>query len=380
MSSRLCITIIWLAVVALLGIGLIMVTSTSVWTVEGADYGMLYKQILFAIVGIIGALIISCIDYRKFQPYVWWFYGIATFLLILCYVPGIHKGINGEYRWIGIGGFSIQPSECAKVFLIMALAHWYSEHKDKVRTLFHGFIVPMIIFGATIGLIFMEKDMGTALALGIAGFCLMFAAGTRPIYLAVSALVGAAGFFWMVSSNENRWNRILAFVDLEENKLKFGLQQWRALMALSNGGLQGVGLGNGAEKHGYLPYAHTDFIFAPLGEELGLYGTLGVLLAYGFIAFFGIMISLQIKDYFGRLCAIGIVFVIFWPAMLNIGVVTACLPNSGLPLPFISYGGTNLVFTLGAIGILTSIQRWSTVPEPPFVEPAGRKNTTNIRL
>lgn len=380
MSSRYSIIIIWLCVTLLLGLGLIMVTSTSVWTLEGADYGMVKKQIIFALLGIGVAVIFSCIDYHKYRPYVWWFYGVSTFLLTLCYVPGIHKEINGEFRWIGFGGFSIQPSECAKIFMIMALAHWYSSHKDKVRTLYHGFIVPMAIFACTIGLIFMEKDMGTALALSVAGFCVMFAAGTRPFYLISSGLLGMAGFFWMVSANANRWNRILAFVDLEGNKLKYGLQQWRALLALSNGGTFGVGLGNSTEKHGYLPYAHTDFILGPLGEEMGIVGTLGVLLAFGAITFFGIMIAVNIKDYFGRLWAIGIVFIIFWPAMLNIGVVTACLPNSGLPLPFISYGGTNLIFTLGAIGILTSIQRWSSTPEPSFVEPVGHKKSVDIRL
>lgn len=380
MSSRYSIIIIWLCVTLLLGLGLIMVTSTSVWTLEGADYGMVKKQIIFALLGTGVAVTFSCIDYHKYRPYVWWFYGVSTFLLVLCYVPGIHKEINGEFRWIGVGGLSIQPSECAKIFMIMALAHWYSSHKDKVRTLYHGFLVPMAIFACTIGLIFMEKDMGTALALSVAGFCVMFAAGTRPFYLISSGLLGMAGFFWMVSSNANRWNRILAFADLEGNKLKYGLQQWRALLALSNGGTFGVGLGNSTEKHGYLPYAHTDFILGPLGEEMGIVGTLGVLLAFGAIAFFGIMIAVNIKDYFGRLWAIGIVFIIFWPAMLNIGVVTACLPNSGLPLPFISYGGTNLIFTLGAIGILTSIQRWSSTPEPSFVEPVGHKKSVDIRL
>ncbi len=384
MSSRFCIILIWIAVAALLGVGLIMVTSTSVWTLEGSDYNMLRKQSLFAGVGLVGALCISCIDYNKIRPYIWWILGFTILLLLLCYVPGIRKGINGEYRWIGVGGLRFQPSECAKIVMIMVLAHWYAEHKEENASLIKGFILPALLFGFPLALILFEKDMGTAIALGVAGFCVMFAAGAKLLYLGLSALAGAGGFFLMVTSNENRLNRIKAFLDLEENRLGFGLQQWRGLMALSNGGMGGVGLGNGAEKHGYLPYAHTDFIFAPLGEELGMYGTMSVLLAFGLIVLLGIILALQIKDFFGRLLAIGIVFIIFWPAMLNIGVVTACLPNSGLPLPFISYGGTNLIFTLGAIGLLTSIQRWSVAPAVPVKEPVKRRNaedlSNNIRL
>lgn len=383
MSTRFSILIVWIAVIGLLGLGLVMVTSTSPWTPEGSDYGMLYKQGMFAIAGVLGALALAIIDYRRVRPYVWWIFGFAVLLLSLCYVPGIGKELNGEYRWIEIG-FRFQPSECAKIVIMLALAYWYTEHKDKIKSFFKGFVIPMAILGLPLGLIFFEKDMGTAAALGVAGFCVMFVAGTRPLYLAASALLAGSGFFYLVTSNQNRLNRIIAFIDLEAHKLGFGLQQWRALMALSNGGVEGVGLGNSAEKHGYLPYAHTDFIFAPLGEELGLYGTLGVLLAFCLIAIMGVMIALQTRDMFGRLLAIGIVFIIFWPAVLNIAVVTGCLPNTGLPLPFISYGGTNLVFTLAAIGILTSIQRWSTTPVQPFVEPVLRRNPTpemdNIRL
>lgn len=383
MSSRLPIFIVWISVIALLGLGLIMVASTSLWTVEGENYALLYKQGIYAVLGIIGALVLSQIDYRKIRPYIWWIYGFSLILLALCYVPGIAVKLNGEYRWINLG-FRFQPSECSKLILILALANWYTEHKGTAKSFLKGFVAPMVILCTPLVLIFFEKDMGTAVALGVAGFCMLYIAGTRASLLGLSAVFASAVLFYVVTSNENRFKRVIAFTDLYTYREEAGHQQFRALIALSNGEVFGVGLGNGAEKHGYLPYAHTDFIFAPLGEEFGLIGTLGVLIGFTLITIMGIMIALQTKDLFGRLTAIGIVAIIFWPAVLNIAVVSGSLPNTGLPLPFISSGGSNLVFTLAAIGVLTSIQRWSSEPEKPYIDPLLRRNleenSNNIRL
>lgn len=373
MSSRVSILVIWLSVVGLLGLGLIMVTSTSAWSLEGADYGLLRKQALFAVLGLVGAIIISMIDYHRIRPHIWWIFGMTLIVLALCYVPGIRKQINGEYRWIGTESFGFQPSECAKLVVVVMLAYWYSSHKNKVKTFMKGFIAPAILCGFPILLIFGEKDMGTAVALAVAAGCVMFAGGTRIFYLLGTAFFAISGLALAVFSNPNRRARMMSFQDLEETRLAQGLQQWRALLAMSNGGVNGVGLGNSSEKHGFLPYAHTDFIFAPIGEELGLYGTMGVLLGYGLIVFWGIMLAIQTKDTFGRLIVIGVVFIIFCPAMLNIAVVTACLPNSGLPLPFISCGGTNLIFTLAAVGVLASVQRWSVTEDPTFLPPLRRR-------
>ena len=199
--------------------------------------------------------------------------------------------------------------------------------------------------------------MGTAAAVGAAGFALMFVAGTRWWWLAISAVGALSGLRYMVMSNENRMARILAYLDLEETRLGAGLQQFRAMLAFGSGGLTGVGLGNGAEKHGYLPFAHTDFIFSMIGEELGLVATLGVVFCFVLITVAGLSIALNAPDHFGRLLGVGVTAVIVIPAIMNIGVTTAMLPNTGLPLPFVSYGGSNLVFTLAAIGVLVSLHR-----------------------
>lgn len=380
MSSKLSIIFVWIVVIILLVTGLVMVASTGVWVEpEEEQYNMLFRQSLFAGVGLIGALVLSKIDYRIFRQYIWWILAGCCFLLALCYVPGIGREINGERRWINLG-VQFQPSECAKLCMIMALAHWYTVHKELSGTIWTGFIRAGVVFGVPLLLIFFEKDMGTAAALGVACMCVMYVAGAKLWLLLCSVGAGFAGLCFIVQENGNRMERIAAWMDLEKYRLGAGLQQYRAEIALAHGGFDGVGLGNSAEKHGTLPFAHTDFILAPLGEEFGLVGALGILLCFSLLAFFGISVAMQTKDHYGRLLAVGIVAVVFCPAMLNIAVVTGALPNSGLPLPFISFGGTNLVFTLGAIGMLTSIQRHSSLPAPQYEFKRRDEQSVDLKL
>lgn len=380
MSTKLSIIFVWVTVILLLVMGLVMVASTGVWTeADDEQYTMLYRQSMFAGLGLVGALVLARIDYRWFRQYAWWILGAACFLLVLCYVPGIGREINGERRWIQLG-IQFQPSECAKLCMVMALAHWYAVYREDAGKLVRGFMMPGVVFGIPLLLIFFEKDMGTACALGVAGMCIMYVAGSNMFLLGGSILAGFGGLCAIVMTNANRMERILAWKDLYAYRLGAGLQQFRAEMAMERGGVFGVGLGNSAEKHGTLPFAHTDFIYAPLGEEFGLIGSLGVLLCFSLFAFFGVSIAMQTKDYYGRLLAVGIVGIVFCPAILNIAVVTALLPNSGLPLPFISFGGTNLVFTLAAIGMLTSIQRHASAPPPQYEFKRRDERSVDLRL
>ena len=367
MSSKVCMILVWFFVICLLVVGLVMVSSTAAWAEETKHpYEPLFKQTAFACAGLVGALVLSRIDYRLWRKYIWWILGFASFLLVLCYVPGIGKEINGERRWITIG-MQFQPSECAKLCMMMALAHWLALYRDRTTSFWWGFVMPGVIFGIPLALILFEKDMGTSVALALAAFCVMFVAGTRKIYLG-AALIVARGV------------RPTAAGDAFISHAKQILQQYRAAIALSRGGLEGVGLGNSAEKHGTLPFAHTDFIFAPLGEEFGFYGTMAVLLAYFLMTYAGIGVAMQCRDAYGRFLAVGIVAIIFCPAMLNIAVVTNAVPNSGLPLPFISFGGTNLVFTLAALGMLTSIQRFSTGAQPNCEITRKDERSIDVRL
>jgi len=357
--------IVNLAVAFLVALGLVMLASTSVWIEDpGQHYHHLTRQALWAGLGLFVALLAAAMDYRKLRQ-VWpWLLGGACVLLALCYVPGIAIERYGEARWVRvplIGQF--QPSEAAKPVLVIALAAWFAHFRAETRSFWKGFVIPGLLLGFPVALIFFEKDMGTAVSVGVAGGAVLFLAGVRMPYLLISS-IGASGMFWhVVRSNENRWSRIMAFLDLEAHKLDFGLQQWRALLAFGAGGMSGLGLGNGAEKHGYLPFAHTDFIFPMVGEELGLWFTLGIVLCYVLISVFGLLIAVQASDPFGRLLAAGLTAMLVVPAILNIAVTTACVPNTGLPLPFVSYGGSNLVFALGCIGLLASIHRRSVVIE-----------------
>ncbi|NNC87167.1 MAG: cell division protein FtsW [Akkermansiaceae bacterium] len=357
--------VLCVAVAALVVLGLVMLASTSVW-VEDEDtrYFHVKRQVLWTGVGLLAACCMAFLDYRLLRRF--WIHILvgACVLLALCYVPGVGVLRNGETRWINLpflGQF--QPSEPAKIAIMIALAAWFAQYQAEARCFWRGFVLPGLLLAIPTGLIFFEKDMGTAAAVGAAGFALMFAAGTRWWWLAVSAAAGFAGLAYMVRMDDNRWSRIMSFMDLEGTKLGFGLQQYRARLAFGSGGVTGVGLGNGAEKHGYLPFAHTDFIFAMIGEELGLVFTLGTVFAFVLICTAGLGIALHAQDHFGRVLGVGITAVIVVPAIMNIGVATATLPNTGLPLPFVSYGGSNLVFTLAAVGLLVSLHRRAVFAE-----------------
>ena len=352
-----------ISVAILLGIGIVMLTSTSVWIEsEATRYSHLRKQTMWMFVGLATAWFLAGVDYRAMRKKKWLIFtgfGVSTILLAIIYIPSIGHTVNGSTRWIklpGLGNF--QPSEMAKVTTIVAMAAWYTHFQSERRRLIKGFLAPSVILGVPAVLILFEKDMGTAASLGAAGLCVIYIAGVRLRYLIPSVLGAGYAFYMFVKMDENRWNRIMAFLDMEAHKMGYAYQQYRGRLAFGNGGIEGVGIGNGAEKHGYLPYAHTDFIFPVIGEELG-WVTLLVVLCFVVYTVFGFMIAMRANDIFGRLLAIGLTSVIVIPAMVNIGVTTVVLPNTGLPLPFVSYGGTNLVFTLVAIGLLVSIHRRS---------------------
>ena len=354
--------VLCISVATLVALGLIMLASTSAW-VHGVDddpYMLVKRQGVFTGVGLLSALVMGSIDYRILRRI--WIPLLAggCVLLALCYIPGIQVVVKGEARWIAapiIGRF--QPSEVAKLAVIIALAAWYAKYQAETKTFLRGFVLPGLLLGIPVALIFFEKDMGTAVALGGAGFLLMFTAGTRVSLLTLVTIVGMVGMYKAVENDPYRLMKVEALLNLEDPEVqrKAGYQQYRAKLALASGGLLGAGLGNGAEKHGYLPEAHTDFIFPVAGEELGLLCTLGIVFCFVLISTSGISIALHAPDPFGKLLGIGLTTVIVLPALMNIGVTTSVLPNTGLPLPLVSYGGTNLVFTLAAVGLLVSLHR-----------------------
>jgi cell division protein FtsW len=354
------------AVAALVTLGLIMLASTSAWVrnVE-LPYKLLTGQAKMAALGLVGALVLSRLDpvwLRRLWP---WALAAACFLLALCFVPGIGVEVYGSKRWIKVFGLQFQPSEAAKIVGVIALSGWFARWQTETHTFWRGFVLPGLLIGLPLGLIAIETDVGSALALAVTAAAIFFCVGTRLIYLVPTAVIAMAGAGWFIRSNDNRWSRIVAWLNLDDpvHQLDKGRQQYRALLAFGNGGPSGVGLGNGSEKFGTLTFAHSDFIFPVVGEELGLLFTLGTVFCFVLIAVSGCLIAAQASNPFDRCLALGLTCVIVVPAMVNIAVTTAVLPNDGLPLPFVSFGGTSLVFSLGAVGLLCGIHRRSRVTD-----------------
>ena len=360
--TRHCSIILCTAVAALVALGLIMLTSTGAWVKGFGPYHFMSRQAIMVAVGLVAAVIAARFPLdllRKLAP--WMLVG-ACVLLVLCFVPGIADPQYGSRRWIKvplIGQF--QPSEAAKMVIVLALAAWFARWQTEVSTFWRGFVMPGLIAGVPILLIAGETDVGTGLSLSVVVGAMLFCVGTRLLYAVPTALAVISGAAYYVYHDAVRRGRIDAWLDLENpiHQLDKGMQQWRALLALGNGGPWGVGLGNGVEKFGTLTFAHIDFIFPVVGEELGLPFTLGVVVCYVLIAVGGCGIALQANNVFNRCLALGLTCVIVVPAMQNIAVTTAMLPNDGLPLPFVSYGGTSLVFSLAAVGMLVGIHRRS---------------------
>lgn len=346
---------------ALIALGLTMLTSTSMW-VPGVEepYLFLRKQSIMLGLGLVAAVGAACTPpqlLRRFSP---WILLLACIMLALCFVPGVGVEIYGSKRWIHLPGIGqVQPSEFGKVAVVLALACWFARWQTEVHTFWRGFVLPGMFAGIPVLLILAETDAGTAMALSFTIGAILFCIGTRLIYLIPTAITAITAGAIFIHNNENRWARIQAWLDLEnpEHKLGINMQQIRALYALGNGGPSGVGLGNGTEKFGTLTLAHSDFVFPVIGEELGLVATLGVVILFVLIAVAGIGIAVQANNVFNRILALGLTCILVFPSIMHIGVTTAMLPNDGLPLPFVSYGGTSLVFSLVAVGLLVGIHR-----------------------
>jgi cell division protein FtsW len=347
------------AVAALVTLGIVMLFSTGAFAPDnhGDPMYFLKRQSLWLGVGIVACIVGAIVDYQFWQRTWWMWFLVSAILLALCYVPSVGLKLNGARRWVHFRALAFQPSDFAKLAAIGFLAHWFAKYEKESGTFLRGFAAPIGVTGILMVLIGGEIDMGTTAIIGGTMFVLMFVAGSGLRFIAPLAISGVVGTLYLGFHMKDRLARMLAFMDLEKYSKGSGLQQWQALIAFGSGGVHGLGLGNGVEKFSYLPFAHTDFIFPMVGEELGLTATLGVVFCYLMIIVFGTVIAIQARDRFGMLFGMGVVVMLALQAALNIAVTTALLPNKGLPLPFISYGGSSLVFSLLGIGILINIYR-----------------------
>src|SRR5690242_6777008 len=331
---------------------------SSSMTQVGVHYLMM--QLIWCGLGLVLCVVAAAIDYRHLKPLVWPLFFIALMLLLLVLLPlphGITKRINGAHRWFILPGMRLQPSELGKLALILLLA-WYGERfQRRMHTLKWGILFPSVLIAVMLGLIFVEPDRGTTILLAAVSGAILLLAGVRWKFIVPPVVLALVGLVISLLHDPMRMRRIFSWLDLEEHKNGVGYQAYQAMIALGSGGWTGLGLGNGRQKLGFVPEHHTDFIFSIIGEELGLVATLLVVLAFVVLAFCGIYIALHARDTFGTLLAAGITLLISLQAAINIGVVTSALPNKGLPLPFISYGGSNLLAMLTCVGILLSIAR-----------------------
>lgn len=353
---KLATTTLVLCVAGLLALGMVMLYSASM-----ADKGTHYllMQLIWCVAGLVACVVGASMDYRLLKKFAWPIFAFAVILLVLVLIPHIGFKVNGARRWfkLGVTGVRFEPSELGKIALIIIVA-WYGDHYQRqMGTWKRGIMVPGLFIGLTLGLIFVEPDRGTTILMAAVTGIMLLIAGVRWKFIVPPVLAGAACLAISLLHDPMRTKRIFAWLHPEEHKADIGYQAGQAMLALGAGGWTGLGLGNSREKLGFLPEHNTDFIFSILGEELGLVGTMLVVVAFVVLVICGVYIAYRASDSFGLLLGSGITFLIGLQAFINIGVVTSTLPNKGLPLPFISYGGSNLLMMLASIGLLLSIAR-----------------------
>jgi cell division protein FtsW len=351
--------ILVLAVAVLVTVGLVMLYSTGAFAPDshGDQFNFLKKQSFWLGVGFVFSILFALLDYHRLERFWYILFLISLGLLVLCFVRPIGMRVNGSWRWIHAGPVTFQPSELAKLVAIIFVAWWFSKFETKCKGALMGLIYPVGIVVTLLVPILLETDLGTTLLIGGTVLLIMFVAGASPKFLGPLVVVGVAALLGIAWHIAERQGRLLAFLHPDQYQEKEGHQQWMGLIAFGSGGVEGLGLGNGRQKMLYLPYAHTDFIFPVIGEELGLRVTLVVVFCYLLIVTSGILISLNAKDRFGMLLGFGCTAILGLQAAINIGVTTSLFPNKGLPLPFISYGGSNVFFCLICVGILINIYR-----------------------
>lgn len=352
-----------LATMLLVFIGIIMVFSAS-WPEAmvkmGDGYHFLKKQLKSSAVGFIALIFFMNFNYKYLKKLSLPIYIVSVILGLLILTPlGESHGKNAT-RWLNLG-FTFMPADIIKLGSIIFFANFLAVKKDKIDTLVHGTIPALIYIGISAGLIYVQNDLGTTVTLAGTMIAMFFVAGMKWSHLGALGLAGVGLVYKAVLApgKGHRLKRITAFRDPFADKLDTGWQAVQSLYALGTGGLFGLGLGKSRQKFAYIPEAYNDFIFAIIGEELGLLGTITVLLLFAIVIWRGIIIALKSEDVYGSYLATGITALITIQSLINIGVVTSSIPITGITLPFISFGGTSLIMYMGAIGILLNISRYA---------------------
>ena len=367
--------VLLIIIILLLSLGIIMVLSASAPSAlseTGNSYTYVTKQAIFAVLGFGVMFFFSRFDYRIFKRLYWPIYWISVGILLLVLIPGLKSSANGATRWINLGFVQFQPSELTKVGMIIFYAGYLSDHKNELRDFKKGFIKPLAFLVPPIAIaLFIQNHLSVGLVMGSITVVMMIMAGCKMSHfifsgLSVGGLGGGALAVYLATKGQSagsesfRIDRILNFMDPWQDPTGTGWQAIQSLYAIGSGGLFGVGLGDSKQKYLYIPEPQNDFIFSILAEELGFVGCTVVIILFALFIWRGILIAMKAPDMFGSLVATGITTLVLVQVVINIGVVTNTIPNTGMPLPFFSAGGTALIILMGMCGILLNISRSSS--------------------
>ncbi len=349
--------LIFIVIMVLLGIGVLMVYSTSAIPAQkqlGDEYFYIKRQFMWIVVGAAAFTImcfINCNFWKKASNIL---LGATVTLLICVLIPGVGKVAGGARQWLSVGFLNVQPSEIAKLTTVIFMAGFLTRRQKKIKEFWYGFVPPFLVL-IIVAILVGVPDFGTAILISAVIFSMLLIGGINWKYLLLCFFVSLPAICFMVKIKDYRFKRILIFLDPWSDSRGAGWQLTQSFIALGSGGLAGLGLGKSIQKMGFLPESHTDFIFSIIGEEMGFFGGVVVIICFVVLLVCGLRIALRAKDLFSHLLAIGIVLMIGFQSVINIGVATGCLPVTGIPLPLISYGGSNLVICMASIGILFNI-------------------------
>ncbi|MDH1682361.1 putative lipid II flippase FtsW [Pseudomonas chengduensis] len=346
----------------LLGLGLVMIASASSEVAAAQTSSPLYhmiRHLIYLVIGLGAAGVVLMVPMNIWQRYGWIMLLAAFALLVLVLVPGIGREVNGARRWIGFGAFNVQPSEIAKVFVVVYLAGYLVRRQEEVRESWAGFFKPFVVLLPMAGLLLLEPDFGATVVMMGSAMAMLFLGGVGMLRFGLMVALAVGAVFVLVQTQEYRLQRLITFTDPWADQYGSGYQLTQALIAFGRGEWFGVGLGNSIQKQFYLPEAHTDFVFSVLAEELGFVGALATLALFVFVSVRALYVGLwaeRAKQFFSAYVAYGLAFLWIGQFLINIGVNTGLLPTKGLTLPFLSYGGSSLVICCVSLALLLRIE------------------------
>jgi cell division protein FtsW len=358
-----------LLVLILVAIGVGMIYSASAVMAQkrfGDSTYFLKRQMLWLGVGLVFLLIFARLNLQTLRSLALPLLFLAFAGLVAVLIPSIGVSVKGARRWLKVGIVSVQPAELVKIGVLLYLAHYLSKKGGRLEDFGRGFAPPLIIVGLVMVLILLEPDLGTAAVIGVVMVCLLFVGGVRLSHLGILGLAALPALYLLVTRVGYRRQRLLSFLDPWSDSEGAGFQIVQSFLALGGGGTVGVGLGEGRQKLFFLPEPHTDFVLSMLGEELGFVGTAAIVLLLALFVMKGFMIAMAAEDPFGRYLALGVTFLVASHTLINVGVISGLLPTKGLPLPFVSYGGSSLIVNMIGAGMLICVSR-----HRPAVRPCG---------